>query len=62
MYNPRHAVILGVYIHNVMQNINLMVSMLVNISTAENTLDVMKNTDLSTSRTHINIASIRSSG
>lgn len=42
-------------------NTEIMVSMLVNAATAENSLKVMRNPDLSTSLTYVNIASIHSS-
>lgn len=62
MHNPGHIVILSVCIHNVVYKADVMVSVLVNISTAEKSLNVTRNTDLSTSLTYINIASIHSSG
>lgn len=53
MHNPGNIVIFCVFTHNVVYNTDIMVSMLVKTATAENSLEVMRNPDLSTSLTYI---------
>lgn len=53
MHNPGNIVIFCVFTHNVVYNTDIMVSMLVKTATAENSLKVMRNPDLSTSLTYI---------
>lgn len=60
MHNLGYIVIFCVLSHNVVYNTVIMVSMLVNIATAENSLKVIRNPDLSISLTYINIAIIHS--
>lgn len=60
MHNLGYIVIFIVLTHNVVHNTDIMVSMLVNIATAEKTLKVMRNPDLLASLTYISIASIHS--
>lgn len=62
MHNLEYILIFYVLTHNVVFTTDIMVSMLVNRATAENSLKVMRNPDLSTSLIYVNIASIHSSG
>ena len=61
MRNRGYIVIFCVFTHTVLYNSDIMVSMLVNIATAENSLKVLRNPDFSTSLAYINIASSPSS-
>lgn len=60
MHNLGYIVIFIVLTHNVVHNTDIMVSMLVNVATTENSLKVMRNPDLLASLTYISIASIHS--